>query len=600
MRQRVVPDEETEKFSWWELVRSYVYLLDKRKKIFLLYLGVLFVVQFYQIVPPLILGKIVDFFTGYQKSQGITPFYFYSIILGLSLSVVAFIRLYLKKKISNLKSDIRYDIRVKGYERLVGLSYLETTKETSGEKAQKISNGTSAFSDLTNLVSNELIANTTSIIGVLFIFLFLKFEYILFLLIYFLGFTAILKFFYSKIKKLNFEYSKAMEKSTGSYMEGLSNILTIKSQGANKSYGKRIASREELKRRYEYKIMAVGNKQWTVFQIFNGLCVALFLLLVGKNVADSTISLGSIVMFYGYLQQITGSAGQILGNYQDLISYKTLLARMMPIFNSEDSYKEGTKTFPKVWDKLILSNASFDYPSTKVKTGLRDINLTISNGEKIGIVGRSGGGKSTLAKLLIGLIRLDRGEYKIDKNKFNDIKHESVLKHINLILQDTEMFNMSLKENITLMRKISPKVLNKAIDVSQLSKVVEKLPERLDTLIGEKGYHLSGGERQRVGIARVVCRHPQILILDEATSSLDSRTEANIQRGLQKNLKDKTMIIIAHRVSTLKDVDRIYVIDQGRIVEEGKYQDLINNSKSTFYEIYSLQQKRDYQLLNQL
>lgn len=595
MPKRVIPDEKSEKFSWWDLVKSYVYLLGKRKKVFLLLLGILFIVQFYQIVPPLILGKIVDFFTHYKYGQDFSLFYFFAIFLGLSHAIISFIRLSLKRRLGNLKTDVNYDIRVSGFDKLVNLTWLETRKETAGEKAQKIQSGTSAFSSLSSLINNDIFQSATSFIGIFIIFIFLKYTYVLFLVVYLIGFLSIIKYFYAKIQKLNYEYNKSTEKSSGSYIEGLTNILTLKSQGANKSFGTKVATREELKRFFDYRMRAVGNTQWIVFQVFNGVCVAVFLFLVGRDVLSGIISLGSIVMFYGYLQQLTGSANQILSNYEDLVSYKTSIARMMPIFIAYEGNKEGTKPFPKIWDKLILNNVSFDYKIKETKIGVKDINITINKGEKIGIVGKSGCGKSTLAKLLLGLMPFDSGKYTINDTSFYDLKHDSVLKYISLVLQETEMFNLSLKENITLLRKIKPVILAKAIEVSQLNEVINNLPDGIETLIGEKGYHLSGGERQRVGIARTVCRDPQILILDEATSSLDSKTEAAIQDSLQKNLKDKTMVIIAHRVSTLKDVDRIYVMDEGRIVEEGKYQDLIENPKSKFYEVYSSQQKKEVQ-----
>jgi ABC-type multidrug transport system fused ATPase/permease subunit len=595
MRHRFIIDEEAERSNWLDLIKSYVYLLGKRKRIFLFLLAILFIVQFYQIIPPLILGKIVDFFTSYKNGQSIFTFYVYSIFLGLSFSIVSFVRLTLKRKLGNLKTDVNYDIRVNGFEKLVNLTWLETRQETAGEKAQKIQNGTSAFSSLSSLINNDIFQSTTSVIGIFVIFVFLKYSYVLFLVTYMIGFLVIIKHFYAKIQTLNNEYNKSTEKSSGSYIEGLTNILTLKSQGANKSFGSRVATREELKRYFDYQIRGVSNTQWITFQVFNGICIAVFLFLVGRDVLSASISLGSIVMFYGYLQQLTGSANQILSNYEDLVGYKTSIARMMPIFMSGTNYKDGIKMFPKNWGSISLSDVSFDYKSGDSKAGVRNINLIINNGEKIGIVGQSGCGKSTLAKLLLGLMPFDKGGYKINETNFYDIKHDSVLNNMSLILQETEMFNLSLKENITLIRKIKPEVLAQAVEISQLKEVIKNLPDGMDTLIGEKGYHLSGGERQRVGIARTVCRNPQILILDEATSSLDSRTERFIQESLQKNLKEKTMIIIAHRVSTLKDADRIYVMDEGKIVEEGKYAELIENQKSKFFQIYSSQQKKETQ-----
>ncbi|KXK10162.1 MAG: putative multidrug export ATP-binding/permease protein [Microgenomates bacterium OLB23] len=189
----------------------------------------------------------------------------------------------------------------------------------------------------------------------------------------------------------------------------------------------------------------------------------------------------------------------------------------------------------------------------------------------------------------MGLYPLSAGRYTIDSTNYYDLSAESISHHIAIVLQDSEMFNMTLRENITLLRSVSEELLLKAVKVAQLEDVVTKLPDGLETLIGEKGYHLSGGERQRVGIARAICKNPEIIIFDEATSSLDSRTEGKIQSALEKELSKKTLIFIAHRVSTLKNVDIIYVFKGGRIVESGTFKSLGADSQSYFSHLYKLQ-----------
>ncbi len=214
---------------------------------------------------------------------------------------------------------------------------------------------------------------------------------------------------------------------------------------------------------------------------------------------------------------------------------------------------------------------------------------------KIGVVGKTGSGKSTLAKLLAGLYPLTSGKYMIDETSFYDLSHEEQTRHITLVLQETEIFNMSIRDNITLLREMDPKLLEKALTIAQLDDVIAKLPEGLDTLVGEKGYHLSGGECQRVGIARAICKDAPIMIFDEATSSLDSKTESLIQEALETQLTEKTLVIIAHRVSTLQKTERIYVFDAGEIVEQGTFVELSENRTSKFFELYNIQKKEDYE-----
>ena len=181
----------------------------------------------------------------------------------------------------------------------------------------------------------------------------------------------------------------------------------------------------------------------------------------------------------------------------------------------------------------------------------------MKRGEIVGIAGPSGSGKSTLIKLLLGLYHLDRGTLQIGDVPVDEIRHEELVSNIAVVLQETELFNFSLRENITMMRDVPPALLERSCEIACLGDVIARLPDGLDTVVGERGYTLSGGERQRVGIARAICRNAPILLLDEATSALDSATEQMVmERLMAEHNGDRTMLIVAHRISTLKDADK--------------------------------------------
>jgi ATP-binding cassette, subfamily B, bacterial len=218
--------------------------------------------------------------------------------------------------------------------------------------------------------------------------------------------------------------------------------------------------------------------------------------------------------------------------------------------------------------------------------------MVINKFDKIGIVGHSGAGKSTLAKLLIGLYKLEEGEFKIGPSNYYDISHTQIAKNIAIVLQETELFNMSFKDNITLLKDFDPIRFAKAISVAQLQDVLDNLPLGVETTVGEKGYKLSGGQRQRLGIARAIYSDAPIIIFDEATSALDTGTERLIQDALDTQMDDKTLIFIAHRLSTLKNMNRIIVFEDGKIIEDGVFDELINNNKSIFFELWNLQLKK--------
>jgi len=313
--------------------------------------------------------------------------------------------------------------------------------------------------------------------------------------------------------------------------------------------------------------------------------------MIGFSVVSGEISVGFIATAFVYFNSIMGRMFSATQVFPELIEYKSSIGRVMPIFNTKEENYFGDIKFPRTWKYLSFENVSFSYNERGEKGSLKDVSLVISRKQKVGIVGHSGSGKSTLVKLLLGLYKVNKGKIKVDNENFYELNHDSILRKISPAMQETELFNLSLKENITMLKRDNKKLFEKAISISQLKPIINKLPRGINTLLGEKGYKLSGGERQRIGIARAIFKNPEILILDEATSSLDNETEMKIQRGIE-TLDDKTILIVAHRLSTLKNVDRIVVFDKGKIIEQGDFKELVKNRDSKFYKLWNMQQRK--------
>lgn len=579
------------------MLRAVFFLLEDQKKKYIFSSVALILILFYDLVPAFVVGRIVDFFTVYKPGNSLTPLYFYAIFLASTLALVSQMRLSLKKGLTNIQSETAYTTRVKGFERLLDFSLKWHDAENTGNKVQKIQQGTESMRFLQRLLSNEIFPQFTAIIGVLVAFSFLNYLFFAFGLVYLALFIAVQIIFYKQLLKVNYDYNTALEKASGTYYEGLSNVLTIKTLGVKDDFKKNISGQEERSRDFALKRTAINNKKWKTFQIINALAMGSILILAGQGFVNGIISIGSLFVIYTYFQKLSGAMGDSTEVIDNLISCKVSIAMMMPIFEDELSFKQGIAHFPKDWRELSIYKGFFSYiKNEKMQSsdsGLNDLNIQVAKHEKVGVVGKSGSGKSTFAKILLGLYGLENGEYKIGNIDFYSVKHSQITDNIALVLQDSEMFNLSLKDNITLMRKFDSKLFEQAIEISSLLELIEKLPDGIDTLIGEKGYRLSGGERQRIGIARAIYKDPQILILDEATSSLDSKTETSILRSFEQKLQKKTIISIAHRISTLKNVDRIVVFDRGTIVEEGTFSGLSKDSNSKFHEIYQSQQMND-------
>ena len=578
--------QDVSNFSWKDMFRGLWYLLGDQKKKYLILSIIVFLVQFYELIPPYIVGRIVDFFSTYRSGQSLREFYQYVGFLGIVTGIISLIRLSSKQALSNIQAKTVYTTRVRGFEKLLDFSIKWHDKENTGNKVQKIQNGTGVFRDLQRALSNDVYYNTAIITGVLIFFAFQNFPLFILAACYLVCFVLVQVKFYKITHQLNNEYNRLVEQASGTYYEGLSNVLTIKTLGVQKDFQKSINDKETLTRNHSFSMIKIGNNKWKVFQVVNAIFLAVSLLVVGQSYLANIISIGSIFIFFNYFAKLQGSIGFSTELLENMISYKISIARMMPIYWEKPSHLQGTKEFPQHWKKISIHAGLFDYKDVGLKdSALYKINLTINKYEKIGIVGRSGSGKSTLAKVLLGLYQLKSGEYRLGNTNYYDISHEAVTQNISLVLQDSEMFNMTLRDNITLMREFDQKLFTDAIAISQLEELITHLPDGLDTLIGEKGYRLSGGERQRIGIARAIYKDPQILVLDEATSSLDTKTERIILEAMDKKLTKKTLIMIAHRVSTLKNVDKVYVFDGGKIVEEGSFAELSQDLKSKFYEL---------------
>ena len=577
------------KFSWFDIPKTIWFFAGGYKKKFIFFSVLLFVVFFYELLPAYILSRVIDFFTVYKKGDSLTPFYINVAILGSMHILAGQIRLSSKYALSKIGAMAKTNARIMGFDKLTSFPLSWHTSENTGNKLERVFNGANAMSTWLIVCGNRLFPMIASFFGILVIFLFLEPLFFLFLVIFIILFALIEYHFNGRIKFLSDALNKATEQTSGTFYECCNNMFSIKALGIEEYISPVIAEYEVEAQELQINLTNLGTRKWKAFHNLNGVAISVFLLLICYFVLEGSITVGMIVMYFQYFRKLQTHAGDMAEFSTTVIKLKSDMERMLPIFEEEVSAKRGNKKFPKNWKKISIKNGKFSY--RKGQNGINNLNFSFDRNEMIGITGLTGSGKSTLMKIILGLYGLERGEFKIDEDDYYNISENETIGHIAIVPQDTELFNFSLMKNITCFRKVPTSLLTLAIKIAQLEPVIDKLPDGLDTKVGEKGYSLSGGERQRVGIARAICKDAPIILFDEATSSLDSETEKKIMDGLQEAFAGKkTLLIIAHRLATLKNSDRIVVFQDGEVVEEGKFNYLKSDYDSKFGKLLKLQE----------
>lgn len=310
-----------------------------------------------------------------------------------------------------------------------------------------------------------------------------------------------------------------------------------------------------------------------------------------RLVAQGSMQAGELVSFITLTAIIGGAVASLGDFYTQVLRAVGASERIMELLEqqSEVDMDASAETVNLTGD-IAFEQAYFSYP-TRAELGiLKNINLHIPAGQKVALVGPSGGGKSTLVKLLMGLYPLDQGQIQLDGTALEAYNLLTLRQNIAIVPQDVILFGGTIRENIAYGRQGATEAeLVEAARQANAWEFIERFPEGLDTIVGDRGVQLSGGQRQRIAIARAILKDPAILLLDEATSALDAESERVVQEALERLMEGRTSIIIAHRLATVRDVDCIYVLEGGRIVEQGRHEQLVAKEEGVYHQLAKLQ-----------
>jgi len=397
----------------------------------------------------------------------------------------------------------------------------------------------------------------------------------------------------SKLNKLSKEFTDTQHQSLAMFGDAVSNIATVLSFSSRlrelnkiqKYLNEEMIVKDKNAFRYYIKMQWVGMFFY-VYMLGFAMMYTIYLRYNGG------ISMGDFAFVMGLVFTSVDHSWRFTSEVQNFIQQLGSLNSSIELLNRDETREY--LTLPNIvksnHGEIEITNLTFAY--NQGVNIFQDFNLHIPAGQKVGIVGHSGSGKSTLVSIILKNLIPQKGEVKIDNLSIYDYNEDSVRDQIALIPQDTILFHRSIFENIAYpVPNASLEDVVRVANIVKLDEVIESMPQKYNTLVGERGIKLSGGQRQRVAIARAMLKKAPIMILDEATSSLDSLTESEIQKSLNQmlSLTNSTVIAIAHRLSTIRNLDRIVVMNQGKIIEDGTFNDLINKPNGKFRELWNNQ-----------
>lgn len=502
--------------------------------------------------------------------------------IGSSYATSMFITRYLETiQIRFLPNAIK-DIYDFSFRKLMLHSYGFYSNSFAGSLVAKVKRFAKSFDTISNTIVQNFWSTIVIIIGSSVMLYFQSKILALYFIIWCLIYSIIITFFVREKVKIDIKRAEADSRLTGVLADSLTNVSNIKTFSA---FVKEFLYFQEATSFLRNRIY-IAHRFSTIRHAFQALLMIgfhIFILYTMFNLwKDGEITVGVFVMAYVYLIGIIDRIWDLSSGLTNFMEALTDAQEMVTIFETEIEVKDPVSPEKsRIKDGAIeFKNVSFSY-----KEGadvLDNFNFKINKGEKVGLVGHSGSGKSTITKLILRFADANEGEILIDGQNIAHITQDDLRKSISYVPQESILFHRTIKENIGYAKDgATDEEIKKAAEFAHAHEFIEKMQKGYDTLVGERGVKLSGGERQRVSIARAMLKDAPILILDEATSSLDSISESYIQDAFEKLMKDKTTIVIAHRLSTVQKMDRIIVLDKGKIVEEGTHTELLE--KNGFY-----------------
>ena len=477
----------------------------------------------------------------------------------------------------NIAQDLQHSMRTETFNKTLDLDLSFFENKSSGRLMAILNDDVNQMENFLNEAANRLIQTATTVIVIGATFLYISPLVAIFA---FIPIPVIVFGSYKFVQRIGERYSKIrnnVESLNAHLSNSITGILTVKSFNREKKEYKRIDSASDEVKTANYDAIKLSAAFIPIIRVAILFGFTATLLIGGFLALDGQIKVGmySVMLFITQrlLWPLT-ELGMIFDSFQKAMAS---FRRIMNLRDTNPTINDGETELLELKNKISFENLNFEY--VKDFPVLKNINIEIEKGKTTAIVGSTGSGKSTLIKLILRFYEKNAGKILFDEHEIESLSLESIRNKIGLVSQDVFLFEGSVFENIAYgnIEANSEEVWN-AARLSESDSFINDLPNKEDTIVGERGQKLSGGQRQRISIARAILKNPEILILDEATSAVDNETEAAIQESLETLKEGRTVIAIAHRLSTIRNADLIYVLEDGEIVENGTHDQLLGNN----------------------
>lgn len=553
------------------------------KKLLLLLLGAVVCVTLAGLAAPSLQGSGIDAIKEKQWDRLITCIvllllvYLGNVVFTLMQSLAA------ARLSQHITKQMRHDLFSKIDH--LSIKYLDT--HSNGDVMSRMTNDVENVSNTISQSIGSLISGMLTIVGTIAIMFWYCWQLTLITMVTVLLTLLVTKQMSKAMRKIYRKRSVLLGQLNGHSEEMITGYKSIVAYNKQDDVIKEFCDTSDELRRVSITAEILGGSMGPIMNCISNISFVIVAAFGGYFAYTGLITIGTVSAFIIYAKQFSRPINEIAQLYGTIQTAIAGAERVFSLLDEPDEDNSGTQELTSLTGRVSFKNVDFSYIAGKQV--LYDFNLDVEPGQKIALVGATGSGKTTVVNLLMRFYPVDSGEILVDGVNIQDIKRDFLRKNIAIVLQDTVLFSNTIENNIKYANlSADDSAMVEAAEMSYIRRYIERQPEKYQTFLKQAGANLSHGQRQLMAIARAVLADPKILILDEATSSVDTRTEKRIQDAMVRLMKNRTSLIIAHRLSTIRDADKIVVMDQGRIVEIGNHEQLLQQ-KGKYYQLYMTQ-----------